>query len=267
MAPPFDVARFEAKRDARALALGKPFSYVALTGSTNDDALAAARAGIGHGATFVADAQSSGRGRRGRHWFAAPGESLLCSVVVRAELSVERASLLALLAGVSVRAAIANAAAESGAVDRAERVRVKWPNDVWIDDRKVAGVLCESHVQGARLDAAVIGFGVNVSGLEFPSELKGSATSLLLASVQTSREDLLVEILAGLEARVQSLLDAGAASLVHELTTHDALRGRRVRVEALEGVAAGFDHSGRLLLEVSQDEMVSLSAGTVELVA
>lgn len=263
MTSPFDVRRFEEARDARGLGLGKPFVYAAVTGSTNDDALAAARAGVEHGATFVADAQTGGRGRRGRRWFAAPGESLLCSVVLRADLSVERASLLALVAGVSLRAAIA---ARCMKPELAERVRVKWPNDVWIDDRKVAGVLCESHVQGAKLAATIIGFGVNVSGREFPEELTYSATSLELASVQIAREDLLLAALAELEGRVTSLLAHGAEPLVRELGRYDALHGRRVRIEGVEGVASGFDNSGRLLLALSRDEILPQSAGSVELV-
>lgn len=266
MSSPFDVARFEALRDAHGLTLGRPIVYAASTGSTNDDALAAARLGVAHGATFVADAQSSGRGRRGRHWFAAASESLLCSVVLRSPLSVERAALLALVAGLAVRAAIARAGSGSRSVESHPRVRVKWPNDVWIDERKVAGVLCESHVQGSRLEATVIGFGVNVSGREFPAELSAGATSLLLASVQTSREALLVAILDGLESRIQDLIDHGAEPLVGELTMHDALRGRRLRVDGRAGVGAGFDHSGRLLLAVSQDEIVPLSAGSIELI-
>ena len=259
MGTQFDTARFETERDARGLSLGKPFTYKALTGSTNDDALGAARAGVEHGATFVADEQSAGRGRRGRHWFAPAGESLLCSVVLRAELTVERASLLALVAGLSVRAAIV------GALGDAERVHVKWPNDVWIDDRKVAGVLCESHVQGTILAATIVGFGVNVSGREFPDELARTATSLTLASVHIAREALLLDVLAELQTRVANLVERGADPLVQELARCDALRGRRVRVDGRDGVAAGFDYSGRLLLAVSQDEIVPLSAGTVEL--
>jgi BirA family biotin operon repressor/biotin-[acetyl-CoA-carboxylase] ligase len=148
-----------------------------------------------------------------------------------------------------------------------ERVRVKWPNDVWIDQRKVAGVLCESHVRGSTLAAAVIGFGVNVSTREFPEELAGKATSLSLSGAPVAREELLVEILAGLAARSQVLEQDGASSLTAELSRHDALFGRRVRVEGVEGVAAGFDHSGGLLLRLSQDEkVVTLSAGSVEVV-
>lgn len=259
----FDSARFERLRDARGLALGKPFRHVAQTGSTNDDALAAARAGIAHGATFVADEQSAGRGRRGRQWFAAPGESLLFSVVLRAQLSLEHAALLALVAGLAVRGAIA---AASDRLGRVPDVRVKWPNDVWVGERKVAGVLCESHVQGPNLVATIVGVGVNVNGREFPAELATLATSLALAAVPVAREDLLLDILSGLEERTLRLVRDGVASLVTELGENDALYGRRVRVEDVEGVAAGFDHSGRLLLRLSQGEIVPFSAGSVELV-
>jgi BirA family biotin operon repressor/biotin-[acetyl-CoA-carboxylase] ligase len=258
-----DAARFERRRDEQGLTLGKPFHHVVETGSTNDDALAAARSGAPHGATFVADAQSAGRGRRGRHWFAAPGESLLCSLLLREQLGLERAALLALVAGLAVRSAIANACSSA---DQAARVRVKWPNDVFIDERKVAGVLCESHVQGPALVATVVGFGVNVSGRAFPDELHATATSLALASVHTTREDLLLDVLRGLERRVATLVNEGVVALVTELAQNDALFGRRVRIDGVEGVAAGFDHTGRLLLRSSQDEMLPFSAGSVEVV-
>jgi len=260
----FDVARFRALQRERGLELGQPFHHASVTASTNDDALSAARAGAPHGATFVADAQSRGRGRRGRHWFAAAGESLLCSVVLTTSLPLERVSLLALVAGLAVRAGIARSFSDPA---HGERVRVKWPNDVWIDEHKVAGVLCESHVRGSALAAAVVGFGVNVSTQEFPEELAGVATSIALSGARIPREELLVEILAGLSERCHLLERDGERSLTAELSRHDALFGRRIRVEGVEGVAAGFDHSGGLLLRVSRTEMlVTLNSGSVEVV-
>ncbi|MGC4093365.1 MAG: biotin--[acetyl-CoA-carboxylase] ligase [Polyangiaceae bacterium] len=257
----FDVARFASLHTARGLTLGAPFHHAVVTASTNDDALTAARSGAPHGATFVADAQSAGRGRRGRQWFAAPRQSLLCSLVLRSRLPLERVSLLALSTGLAVRAAVAGMLSNP-----AQRALVKWPNDVWLDGRKVAGVLCESHVQGHELSAVVVGFGVNVSVRDFPAELASQATSLCLASVEVTREELLIEILAELERQIELLETAGEAALQAELGRYDALFGRRVRVEGVEGVAAGIDHSGGLLVRVSQVEMVTLSGGSVELV-
>src|SRR5688572_18396529 len=101
MASAFDGERFRSL--ARELSLGHPLTWTETTGSTNDDALAAAREGAPHGALFVTEAQAAGRGRRGNAWLAAPGQGLLFSVVLRPNVTPERAPALALLAGLAVR--------------------------------------------------------------------------------------------------------------------------------------------------------------------
>lgn len=259
----FKRERFEALRVARGVTLGAPLTLHTLTGSTNDDALAAARAGTPHGATFVAERQSQGRGRRGRTWFAADGESLLCSVLLRIPLPPASVSLLALAAGLAVREAVAHALPE---FEECGLVRVKWPNDVWVENRKIAGVLAESQVQGGVLSAAVVGFGVNVVTAVFPEDIAHSATSLALLGASVAREPLLVDVLSALEARTQLLLAGGAPGLARELSQKDALAGRKVRVDGIEGVASGIDSQGRLLLRLSTEQIVEVSAGTVELV-
>jgi BirA family biotin operon repressor/biotin-[acetyl-CoA-carboxylase] ligase len=263
-ASPFARDRFELLHLERRLTLGAPLTLHTVTGSTNDDALAAARAGAAHGATFVAEQQSQGRGRRGRSWFAAEGESLLCSVLLRVPLLPAHVSLLALAAGLAVREAIARALPN---LEAQGQVRVKWPNDVWVGNKKIAGVLAESQVHGGALSAAVVGFGVNVMTTVFPDDITHSATSLALLGGATAREPLLVDALSALEARVQRLLAGDARSLSEELSQRDALVGHKVRVEGTEGVASGIDDQGRLLLRLHTGEIVAIAAGTVELVA
>lgn len=263
---PFAPARFEALRAPRGLALGSPLTVHAVTGSTNDDALAAARDGAPHGATFVAERQTQGRGRRGRTWFAAEGESLLCSVVLRVPLPIEAVSALALAAGLAVREAVARML--PGYEERG-LVRVKWPNDVWVEKKKIAGVLAESQLQGGLLVAAVVGFGVNVMTAVFPNELAETATSLHrlgAPSARSAREELLVDALSALEERTNRLLAGGAQALSEELSQKDALLGSRVRVDGKVGVAAGIDDLGRLRLQLNQNEIALVSAGTVELI-
>src|SRR5690606_34486832 len=147
----FDTARFERLRRERSLVLGAPLTHSATTGSTNDDALAAARAGAPHGATFVADHQSAGRGRRGRTWLAPAGECLLFSVVLKLPFELESLPILSLVAGLSTRAALAHhlesQPGRPGAMG-APGVGVKWPNDVWVRDAKIAGVLVEAQMNG-----------------------------------------------------------------------------------------------------------------------
>ena len=252
----FDVDRFATLRVERHVALGDPLIHAEVTGSTNDDALAAARQGAAHGATFVADEQTRGRGRRGRSWSSPPGENLTFSVLLRPKLPAERIAALPLAAGLAVRAAAA------------ERVQapldVKWPNDVVTGEKKLAGVLVESQLQGADL-FVVVGIGVNVSMVELPPEIRDIATSLaLLGDPAPDCEAVLADVLAELDLRLRSCEAYGLAPLVAELRLYDALAGELVTVEGRTGIASGFDDDGALLLRDAAGTVHRVSSGIVE---
>lgn len=261
MTPTFDVARFESLRQSRKLALGSPLHHAAVTGSTNDDALAAARAGAPEGSTFVAEHQTKGRGRRGHAWHADPGASLLFSVILRPRIPLERVPGLALATGVAVRRALARALPD---VETRRALRIKWPNDVWASGKKIAGVLAESHLEGAALRAVVLGVGVNVSASRFPEELAASATSITLEGGRADREVLLADILEALSTVVGAFDASDLAKVCAEVSHYDAIVGRKVRVDTTEGIASGIDPLGRLLVRCS-GELVAVTAGTVEL--
>src|SRR4051812_20503087 len=146
--------------------IGAPHVHHRVTDSTNARACELAAAGAPHGTLVTADSQTAGRGRQGRSWVAAPGDALLMSLLVR---RVD--PLLPLAAAVAVCDSL-----PVGAL-------IKWPNDIWISGRKVAGILLEGRPQEGW---AVIGIGLNVHTLEFPSDLKETATSLALAGVDTT---------------------------------------------------------------------------------
>lgn len=246
MSRPFDAARFGAL--ARELTLGHPLVASLETGSTNDDALAAARDGAPHGALFVTEEQHAGRGRRGNRWLAARGEGLLFSLVLRPALALERAPALALLAGLAVRAVVSERLERAGVNVRA---LVKWPNDVVIARaklEKLAGILVESQVRGGRLSAAIVGIGLNVGRLELPSDIETNATSLATLGVHAEREELLRDIMRALEERLTRLEhpETPLATLSTELAAFDALFGRKLRVENLCGSGAGIDGEGCL---------------------
>jgi BirA family transcriptional regulator, biotin operon repressor / biotin---[acetyl-CoA-carboxylase] ligase len=223
--------------------IGSPHVHHRVTDSTNARARALAAAGAPHGTLVTADAQTEGRGRQGRAWTAEPGDALLMSLLVR-----DVTPLLPLAAAVAVCEAVAP-------LDAA----IKWPNDVWIDRRKVAGILLEGRPQEGW---AVIGIGLNVRTREFPEELRASATSLALAgserTVAEVREVLLPALERWLVAAAPEVLDAWRA--------RDALRGERVRWSgASEGTAAGITDGGALLVETPGGERVELDAGEVHL--
>lgn len=233
-------------------ALGLPRLHLRSVDSTNERAKALARAGAPHGTLVTAAEQTAGRGRQRRAWTAAPGSAVLMSIVLRR--LEERDAVLPLAAAVAVAAA----------VERVARVEcaIKWPNDVWIDGRKLAGILVEGRPQEGW---AVVGVGVNVRTAreEFPDELRETATSLALAAPGASvacTEVLLANLLSDLSA----WLDADPHEVLTAWRARDALRGQTVGWEGGEGIAAGIDESGALLVETAQG-VKALSAGEVHL--
>jgi BirA family transcriptional regulator, biotin operon repressor / biotin---[acetyl-CoA-carboxylase] ligase len=254
----FDCARFESERAARGLTLGSPLSWRDETQSTNDDALAAGRMGAAHGAVFGAETQTRGRGRRGSEWISTPGAGLWFSLLLRPDLPAELAPGLALCAGLAVREAVAARVAAN--------VAVKWPNDVWANGRKLAGILVESQVSGAKLSSVVVGIGINVTQTAFPEPLSSIATSLTLLSASAlQREGLLADVLIDLETSLEHLTTRGMAAIAEALRPHDALLDRRLRIEGVEGVGAGIDAAGRLLLRTDVGALRPIAAGHVEL--
>ena len=255
--PGFDGARFERLRAQRKLRLGAPLSAARTTGSTNDDALEAAARGVPSGAIFVADTQTRGRGRRGRHWISPPGENLTFSLLLRPDKPPTELGCLPLVVGLAVRAAVARRTPAT--------VGVKWPNDVYASGRKIAGVLVESHIQGVRLDAIAVGVGVNVGTVTFPRELADSATSLAaLGNEALDRETVLVDVLEEFEARLWTFESGERTTLLTELRAHDLLLGRAIAADGLEGTARGIAEDGALLLETPDRRVHSITSGTVE---
>jgi len=254
----FDAERFSSLVKQRGLALGVPLVSVQVTESTNDLAVEAARQGGAHGATFVAEEQTRGRGRRGRAWSSPPGENLTFSTLLRPNLEPERASSLTLAVGLAVRDAVA------ARVEVA--VAVKWPNDIVARGRKLAGILVESQLVGGRIASLVVGVGLNVSMRKLPPEIADVATSLaLLGATELEREPLLCDLLGELDRRFRAHESAGLPALLDELRAHDALLGRRIRVEQAVGVARGIDASGALLIEDERGDVRPVVSGTVEL--
>jgi BirA family biotin operon repressor/biotin-[acetyl-CoA-carboxylase] ligase len=222
--------------------IGHPRVHLRLTDSTNERARSLAGAGAPHGTLVTADEQSAGRGRQGRAWAAPPGSAVLMSVVLR-----EVSETLPLAAAVAVCEALPAEA------------QIKWPNDVWIDERKVAGILVEARPQEGW---AVLGIGLNVTTPEFPPELASIATSLQLAGHETTTEAVLAAVVAALD----EWLESPPEQVLAAWRERDALRGRRVRWDggAREGVAAGVDESGALIVETDEGQ-VTLGAGEVHL--
>jgi BirA family biotin operon repressor/biotin-[acetyl-CoA-carboxylase] ligase len=221
--------------------LGRPRLHLRTTGSTNERARALAAAGAPHGALVTTDEQTAGRGRQGRTWTAPPGSALLLSLVLR-----DADVLMPLRAGLAV-ADLAGPGA-----------RVKWPNDVLLGGRKVAGILVEGRPQEGW---AVLGIGVNLAldVRDLPADLRERAGTL--GRSPDERETALAELLAALDRR----LGEPAPDVLAALRSRDALLEHAVAWSGGEGVGAGIDDAGALLVRRGDGSIAALEAGEVHL--
>lgn len=208
--------------------------------STNERARLLAAAGAPHGTLVTASEQRAGRGRQGRTWVAPPGRSVLCSLIVR-----EPPRLLPLMAGVSV-ASIAG-----------DDAQIKWPNDVLVDGRKVAGILVEGRPQQ---HWAVLGFGVNVAVSidDLPVELRATAATLGLEPSEIE------PWLGRLMYALADWLEAGEEEVLAAVRARDALLRQPVRWAGGSGRGAGIDGDGRLIVATAGGR-VALDSGEVHL--
>lgn len=205
------------------------------------------------GAVATADHQRAGRGRHGRRWDDEPGSALLVSVVLRPPGDAPAAQL-SLVCALSVAETVDWAAGLNA--------RVKWPNDVLVDGRKVAGILLEG-----RDDAVVCGIGLNVNQLAgaLPAHGRTPAASLrTLTGREHDRALVLVELLARLEVNHDSWLASGLAALLPELDPRDALRGLQVTVGGVTGTAAGIARDGRLRVAGADGAVKLVASGEIE---
>jgi BirA family biotin operon repressor/biotin-[acetyl-CoA-carboxylase] ligase len=242
--------------EVRPQRFGAPHRHFRVTDSSNTRARELAAAGAPGGTVVTAAEQTGGRGRQGRSWVAPAGGALLYSAVLRP--LDERHLLLPLAAPVAVCAA-------AEALRPEVRCEIKWPNDVWLDGRKLAGVLIEARPQDGW---AVIGVGLNltIAAEEFPPELRDAAISLShrgweAPSAGAGRE----AARAALDAALGKWVEAEPEEILGEWRSRDALRGRRVSWEGGSGVADGVDDAGRLLVVAPGGDRLALGAGEVHL--
>ncbi len=232
-------------------------------GSTNTAAMAAAAAGIAEGSVFLAEEQTAGRGRGANSWESARSAGIYCSVVLRPSLPPSDVLVLALAAGLAVRAAIEQ-------VDARVSVDLKWPNDVLIAGKKVCGILTEMSAEVTRVRYVVVGIGINVNQASFPKELEHEAISLRMATgSEGSRVELAAALLKSLDREYRLLVEQADArqSILQRFAEQSSwVRGKQVRVEEngsrVEGTTEGLDERGFLQVRTAQGLQTILS-GTV----
>lgn len=230
--------------------------------STNRYLFDESRAGAPDGLVAVADHQTAGRGRLDRSWASAPGASLLVSVLLRPVLALGELHLVTLVSGL----AVVDAVAEVCGI----RPGLKWPNDVVVGDRKLAGLLAEMD-GSSETPAVVVGIGLNVNQAAFPPELAETATACNLVVGDgrvVQRVDLLVALLRALDMRLALLAgEGGPVQTIADYRKDCVTLGRVVRADlssgSIEGVAVGTDPLGHLVIERLSGERVTVTAGDV----
>lgn len=243
--------------------LGRTIHFYDKVESTNLLAVELAQRNAPEGVVVLADQQLSGRGRGSRSWHSPAGVGIYCSVVLRPQVEPEKGQLITLMAGVSIVKAI---------VLQTELFpRVKWPNDVLINDKKVAGILLEAKVSGARIGYAVIGFGINVNnGLaDLPEDIRVNASSLRMELKKSvDRGGLVIEIFSELEKLYHSFQRGDFPVILEQWRHYSSTLGQRVRIwqkdKSTEGIACDLTEDGGLVVKLEEGEQIVVHAGDVE---
>lgn len=240
--------------------LGSQRIDLAECSSTNDEAGRLARAGARHGTVVIADSQRAGRGRDGRAWQSPPGMGLYMSAVLRPPLPLPDVPPMTLAIGIG----LCDAARATGAP-----ATLKWPNDLLVDGRKLAGVLVEAQSQGPRLEAVVIGIGVNIRG-ELPEPVAGTAITLESAARSTiDREAFIAALFAHVEHWVDRYVATGLEEIIPAWQDRMALGlAARATVDGapITGIVSGLDDEGALLLRSGDGTVHAVRSGDVEVI-
>lgn len=232
------------------------------TGSTNADAFLLAEQGAEEGTVLLAERQLAGKGRLGRRWESPAGVNLYCSVVLRPELPPYEAPQLTFLSAVAVARAIK--------ITTGLQPAIKWPNDLLINGRKVAGLLNEMNAETDRVGFVILGIGVNLNmrADQFPPDLRTPATSLLLESgAPVSRQLFVVQLLRELDQEYRRFQQEGFGPVREEWARYCNAFGHEVQVEVggttLQGPFMGVDHDGALLMKLSDGRVERILSGDV----
>jgi BirA family biotin operon repressor/biotin-[acetyl-CoA-carboxylase] ligase len=243
--------------------MGKGIHHFQTIPSTNTEAYQLALRGSPEGEIVIAESQEKGRGRLGRHWVSPPFLNLYLSVILRPDIPPSQASLITLMAAVAVAEAIERFSGLHPAI--------KWPNDILLKNRKVAGLLNEIHSETDRIHFVILGVGVNLNMEKelLPKEIRGVATSLKMETGKTvSRKEFVACLLEALGKWYTLFLKEGGRPVLAAWRERARIKGEPVKVtsfgETLLGRAVDVDSEGRLILETEGGERKRIVAGDLE---
>jgi len=237
---------------------GHRLYYYPVTGSTNDDAFKLGIAGAPEGTVVVADAQTKGRGRLQRSWHSPAGSNIYTTVILRPQMDAARTPQISILAGVAVAEVL-----ESYCPGR---VKVKWPNDILIDGKKVCGILSQAKAEVNKVDFIILGIGINVNINQFPDEISNIATSLAMETGKiVSRQQLIISLYENMTKWYKQLLKDGFSQIKEKWLSLSQMIGQKVQVifqeEVISGKAIDLDNDGSLILLAEDGKKIKASAG------
>jgi BirA family transcriptional regulator, biotin operon repressor / biotin---[acetyl-CoA-carboxylase] ligase len=258
----FDIERFRGLLRTRVV--GQRCYAFDVLASTNTSLYALGRQGEPEGTVILADEQTAGRGQADKLWISPPRCNLYVSVLLRPSIAPAQAPLLSLLAAV----ALVDTLRQEGAI-----CGIKWPNDVLIQQRKVAGILTEMELHQDAVQFVVVGIGINVNMTQEDLEDQLASVPLPATSLQVSlareisREALLAALMGNLEVWYDRFITHGVTVLQEAWEARSLMHGRRIRAQtsgiAWEGTAEGIDHGGRLQLRQDNGSLVALTSAEV----
>ena len=259
-AAPLDVRKVQEQLTTRRL--GAKFHYFGEISSTNTHARELAERGAAEGEVVIGEAQIQGRGRLGRHWESPAFVNLYLSIILRPKLAPKHSPQITLMAAVAL--------VETFAPLIAQAPIIKWPNDILVNGKKLAGVLTEAACSADVIEYVILGIGINVNYRvdSMPPEIRSRATSIAdLTGSNVARENVLARLIQALDRCYGELEESGFDALRRRWEAHFGWRGLRVKVQHLDqvftGRARGIERDGALVLEDDHGVLHSIYAGDV----
>ncbi len=212
------------------------------------------------GLVVIADCQTGGKGRSGRVWHSESGTGIYLSMLIQPNLSPEKLSIVTLMAGLATAIAVNEFIPQPA--------QLKWPNDLLLNNKKIAGVLCEYHA--TKVPAVIIGIGINVNHTQFPADIKDIATSLKLESgLEINRTTLIRQLVTQLDFQYDELKNNKVQTLIDNWTRHSDLFGKSISIkkgdQIITGKALKLDPLGRLILLNESGKEIALDSGEVRI--
>ena len=236
---------------------GHKLYYYPVTGSTNDEAFKLGVAGAPEGTVVIADSQTKGRGRLQRSWHSPTGSNIYTTVILRPQMDPARAPQISILAGVAVAEVLERYCPD--------KIKLKWPNDVLLEGKKVCGILSQAKAAVNKVDFIILGIGINVNINQFPQEISNIATSLAIETGrEISRQELIIDLYENMTKWYKQLLQDGFGRIKEKWLSLSLMIGQTVKVvfqeEVVSGKAIDLDEDGSLIL-LAEDREFKVSAG------